>query len=212
MLEERKRRKANVPEVDPNAREKAMNNYPPELSNKLYQSWRGMIWRTFYSNGSGYEARRKKGVGMSKEWLTNFEAFADWSLNNGVENTLSLDRIDNDHGYYPWNCRWTTPKIQANNTSVNNRVIFKGKEYTISELSDFCGIPYKTLWDRICSKGWDVERAATEKIGSWKKGYSAFGRTQYLQEWAREYNIDLKKLHQRITRDNKTLEEALAMG
>ena len=43
-------------------------------------------------------------------------SFYNWSLNNGYKDNLSIDRINNNLGYSPDNCRWATQEIQSRNT------------------------------------------------------------------------------------------------
>ena len=48
-----------------------------------------------------------KGISVCDDWL-NCAKFYDWSINNGFDTSLELDRIDAIKGYSPDNCQWIT--------------------------------------------------------------------------------------------------------
>lgn len=95
---------------------------------------------------------------MCSEWVCDFTAFRDWALENGYEPGLSIDRIDNNLGYSPENCRWVDAKAQANNRSSNVVITYKGETMTASQLCDKYGISRNMLYKRL-KRGWDVDRA-----------------------------------------------------
>lgn len=101
---------------------------------------------------------------MCDEWRENFESFRDWSLSHGYRDDLSIDRIDNNQGYNPENCRWCSVKEQSNNNRCNTIVEFNGESHTISEWSDITGIPYQTLYKRINNFGWSIEDCLTREV------------------------------------------------
>lgn len=73
---------------------------------KLHDLWRGMNARVFV-----YKKHTTKDVPLDPIWFgsTGRENFVKWSLENGFEFNLYLDRRDNNKGYGPDNCQWITP-------------------------------------------------------------------------------------------------------
>ena len=80
----------------------------------LYKRWTAMIQRCENPNNSAYANYGSRGISVCKEWH-DYEIFKEWSLSNGYENGLSIDRIDNDGNYEPANCRWATSSVQLSN-------------------------------------------------------------------------------------------------
>lgn len=125
---------------------------------RLYNIWSNMKERCGNPNNTFYYNYGKKGIKVCDEWEFNYKEFKKWSIENGYTDLLTIDRIDNNKGYYPNNCRWTDYKTQENNTSRNHKLEYKGIIRTMAEWADTIDISYTTLRKRI-NDGWSIERA-----------------------------------------------------
>lgn len=133
---------------------------------QLYGVWLGMMDRCNNKNNSNYKHYGGRGISVCDEWKKNYVSFYKWATTNGYrekktksgKNLLTLDRINNDKGYSPDNCRWVSIKEQQRNKRNNRYVCYKGRKATIAEVVEKEHIPYTTLLDRI-NKGYSTEDA-----------------------------------------------------
>ena len=114
-----------------------------DSKSRLYNIWCGMKGRCYSKTNTTYKNYGGRGITICEEWLNNFENFKEWSLKNGYNEKLTIDRIDVDGNYEPSNCRWATPYMQSNNTRNNVCLKYNNINYTAKELSDLLNINYK---------------------------------------------------------------------
>ena len=81
----------------------------------LYSTYVAMKQRCHYERHEHYAQYGARGIRVCEEWRASFSAFLVWAARNGYRPGLQLDRIDNDQGYSPENCRFVTPSENAHN-------------------------------------------------------------------------------------------------
>jgi len=106
-----------------------------------YAVWQNIKTRVFNSNRP--TNKRYSKLGMCKEWVDSFDAFYKY-IGPRPSKDYSIDRINNEQGYYPNNVRWATRKEQARNT--NRNLIVAGQ--VLIDFAKDNTIPYNTLRDR----------------------------------------------------------------
>lgn len=128
---------------------------------RLYAIYKHMNNRCYRKSDIKYPKYGGRGITVCDEWLDSFEAFADWALNNGYSDNLSIDRINVDGNYCPENCRWADDYVQNNNRSNSKKYTYNNQTLTIAEWARLLDMNYKKLWKRLEVFEWDIERALT---------------------------------------------------
>lgn len=82
---------------------------------RLYRIYHKMRERCYRRTNDNYKYYGALGITICKEWLNDFAEFAKWAIQNGYAENLTIDRIDNEKGYCPENCRWVTIQEQQKN-------------------------------------------------------------------------------------------------
>ena len=131
---------------------------------RLFKIWVNMKKRCLNKNCHAYKDYGGRGIMVCEEWLNDFVKFKDWAVKNGYKEDLTIDRKNNNGNYSPDNCRWTTIKVQANNTRHNRIIYHDGEFHTMKEWAVKLNINYRTLSVRINRDKWDTEKALTYSV------------------------------------------------
>ena len=133
------------------------------MRRRINQSWHHMKERCHDIECKDYHNYGARGIKVCDEWLKSFENFYVWSIINGYKDTLTIDRIDVNDGYYPENCRWVGVHEQSRNRTDNVYITINGETKILSDWCKLNGINPNTASQRITQYGWDEVRAVTEK-------------------------------------------------
>lgn len=75
---------------------------------RIYSIWKHMVGRCTNTRHHAYMNYGGRGISVCDEWRASVRNFADWAINSGYADTLTIDRIDPDGDYGPSNCQWLT--------------------------------------------------------------------------------------------------------
>lgn len=114
--------------------------------------WEGMMRRCYCERHRAYHRYGGRGIDVCNQWHDRNTFFA-WLISNGWQKGLQLDRIDNNAGYYPENCRVVDVSTNANNRCNNRLVEIRGELLTVAQVSRKYGILHSTLMYRIKNLG-----------------------------------------------------------
>ena len=100
---------------------------------RIYRIWSGIVQRCTNVKNEAYGNYGGRGIDLHPKWL-NSEDFIEWSLNSGYGDNLTIDRLDNNKGYNPDNCRWIThveQQLNRRDNIVNHNIEKMGKKYRV---------------------------------------------------------------------------------
>lgn len=144
-----------------------IKNYikPNKLSEtdiKLRYTLRSMKSRCYNIKNKDYKNYGGRGIEICDNWLNNKESFCEWSINNGYEKGLEIDRENNDLGYSPENCRWVKRVINNRNKrdiKLNEDLVReirygKYKDIPRSQIAEIIGCSKGTIDSIFLRKSW----------------------------------------------------------
>jgi len=132
-----------------------------------------MIARCENKESISYKNYGGRGVNVCERWH-DFNLFVE-DMDSSYFKGATIERIDNDKGYEPNNCRWATKKEQGNNRRNNHILTYNGKSQTVSQWAEDIGVKRDTLYSRLFH-GYPVEIVLQKNLQPGKK---LFGRKIY---------------------------------
>jgi hypothetical protein len=127
---------------------------------KEYYSWMMMIQRCHNPKSPKYHSYGQRGITVCDDWRYSFDKFyGDMGPMPTPKHTL--DRINNNEGYNPGNCRWATMAEQANNKRNNIMITHNGETKTLGQWCKDLGLRYSLIYSRVRNHGKPFTEAIT---------------------------------------------------
>jgi hypothetical protein len=140
---------------------------------KLYSKLRMMKYRCYTETSKHYKNYGGRGIKICDEWLSNRENFIQFGLDNGYEEGLTIERINNDGDYSPENCKFiSVVDQQLNKRKSCTEIImeYENKSLNITQWAAYFGIKKLTLYKRYVRNGYVLDSNIVEKpVRNYKK-------------------------------------------
>lgn len=134
----------------------------------LHRKWSMIINRCENQNSENYENYGKRGIKICAQWRNDFECFFWWAISNGWKKGLQIDRINNEIGYTPDNCRFVTLKENMRNRRTARIITIGNESFPISKWAELMGIHRTVILHRLKS-GWDQISAVQTPLRKQKR-------------------------------------------
>lgn len=122
----------------------------------FYQCWSDIKQRCLNVKCTEYKNYGGRGITVCEEWLNGYINFKR-DMFSTYRKGLSIERIDNNKGYYKENCRWATDREQCRNMRINRYIDTIHGRMLLVEAAELAGIKPATLRSRLRNKKIPVE-------------------------------------------------------
>jgi hypothetical protein len=125
-----------------------------------YVTWVNMMARCHNPKNSRYRQYGGRGIFVCESW----QKFSNFLCDMGERPAeLTIERIDNDKGYEPSNCKWATRREQQINRRSCRMLEWNGKLLPMAKWDRLLGFNKDVVRKRLRS-GWSVERTLTTPL------------------------------------------------
>lgn len=164
-----------------------------ELSKtRLYNIWLDMKQRCYNPNAKAYKNYGERGIEVCNEWKNDFAIFYNWAMDNGYDEILEIDRINNDQNYSPDNCRWITHQEQQLNKRSNRLVEYNGEVKPLKIWTDELNLDYHRVNVRLLN-GWNVEDAF---FGNGHEHFKKYHNNKYQKKPVFQYDLEMNFINE----------------
>lgn len=196
-----------------------------ESGTRLYGLWGAVKTRSTNPNIKSAKFYTGKGITVCDEWKNDYIAFRDWALDEGYDKNapygqFTIERINNNDGYSPENCKLVDLKAQANHKTNNRYLTYMGITKTASEWAELIGISQDTMYDRL-SRCDDLDKVFKELFDPSVRsnvlntvGYQDFivendGVAMYSEQWDIALQFPIGTIRNRIVNMAMSNKEAV---
>lgn len=128
---------------------------------RIYEIYTQMKRRCYDIKNKDYHRYGERGIYICSEWLNSYDLFYLWSMENGYDDSKSIDRIDPNKEYAPSNCRWATSKEQSRNKRNTLYITING---VTKPLADYCD-EYKKDYSKTYTMLYKNNKTVEEVFG-----------------------------------------------
>jgi len=130
--------------IESNKRRKSTH---PAYRSKTYWIWVGMRGRCNNPNDAAFVYYGGRGITVCSRWLESFDNF--YSDMGECPPSYTIERIDNNKGYFPKNCKWATRKEQMQNTRRRSELTVGDMTMSVTEWAEKTGVSRANIWSRL---------------------------------------------------------------
>ena len=130
---------------------------------RLKTIFEGMKARCYIPTNKSYRWHGAKGIKICDEWLDNPLSFEEWSLANGYNDDLSIDRKNGNKNYCPENCRWITINDNSKYKSTTRKITVNNITHTGKDWGRLLGLSKNRINNYIRKYGIDKTKSFISK-------------------------------------------------
>lgn len=164
--------------------------------------WSGIVQRCLNPNDRRYPSYGGRGIQLYRYWQgpMGLRRFVR-AMGPRPSPYHSIDRINPNGPYDPFNCQWKSTREQCNNKRNTRRIMWKGRERSLADIADEAKMNYGTLRGRL-NRGMSIEEVVTvpvnvDRYPRPEATLTHEGKTLTLTEWSERTGIPRLVLTQR---------------